>query len=294
MDYECTIELEFELETAANSLLEANNAIQQGIERMQPILIAVALEIDKLCRQYEPVLEKFIEYYIPKFENFVQNYIPKIGYFAQQAIRWQVAQKINVAEMARQGWFPNGFTFFIERREGQCLDDFMISHIDDCLQELKKEIIEHCENRTHILEVAFKLHEEGNYIASIPLFLTQSDGICSEEFTYFFTKDAQTGKKAADEIIYQAEKGELAINFLSEILLEPFKVDLPITQGSSKASKAAKKKGPNRHGIMATSKKSDLKYFRFLIYQNRAIQPREIPVYWHHCAEKQRFRYNRT
>ena len=44
------------------------------------------------------------------------------------------------------------------------------------------------------------------------------------------------------------------MNFLSEILLEPFKVDLQISQGSSRASKA-KEKGPNRHGIIHGSRK---------------------------------------
>ena len=46
--------------------------------------------------------------------------------------------------------------------------------------------------------------------------------------------------------------------------------------------------------IEATSKKCDLKYSRFFIYQNKAIQPSETPLHGHHCAEKQRFRYNRT
>ena len=51
---------------------------------------------------------------------------------------------------------------------------------------------------------------------------------------------------------------------------------------------------PRRTSLKATSKKVILKYPLLQYRSNRAIQPCEIPVHGHHCAEKQRFRYNRT
>ena len=221
------------------------SAMNQGIERIRPIFEAIASTAEKFRQQYAPVIQQF-----------AKTYGPKLAQFVKQAQAWQEERKITVAALAKQGWFPNWYTFFFHPEDGYAnLDEFMVAHIDNCWDELKKQIIKHVPKRKHILEVAFKLHEEGNYIASIPLFLAQSDGICSEEFTYFFTKDNSTGKTAADEILHQAENNELAVNFISEIWLEPFKYDLQIKQGSSKASKAAKEKGPNRHGIIHGSRK---------------------------------------
>ncbi len=233
------------LEALGTAVLSIANAIQQGIERMRPTLEAVGLALYNFRQQYGEIIQKF-----------AVIYGPKIAEFAKKAVEWQVAQKMNVAHMAERGWFPNWFTFFAKKGdESESLDDFMISHIDTCWPEIREKILAHCENRRHIIEVALKLHEEGNYVASIPLLLIQADGICSEEFTYFFTKDDATGHKASDKILSQVENSELAINFFSEILLEPFKTDLQISQGSSKASKAAKEKGPNRHGIIHGSRK---------------------------------------
>lgn len=221
------------------------NSIQDSINSMRPSLEAFAVTADKFQKQFALFIEQFSE-----------TYGTKIAEFAKQAKKWQEKQKLNVSEMAAHGWFPNWFTFFFQPKEKyDNIDDFMIAHIDQCWDELKIQIIKHSPKRKHILEVAFALHEQGNYIASIPLLLMQSDGICSEEFTYFFTKDHQTGKKASDEIIYQAENSQLVVNFFSEILLEPFKVNLQISQSASKASKIAKKNGPNRHGVIHGSRK---------------------------------------
>ncbi len=234
-----------DIEAIGKQILPIANAIEEGIESMRPTLEVIALAAERFRQQYGPIMQQF-----------AATYGPKIVEFTEQAKKWQAEQKISVTAMAEQGWFPNWYTFFFRpENEYNNLDDLMIAHIDGCWNELKEKIITHNPKRKHILEVAFKLHEEGNYIASIPLLLTQSDGICSEEFTYFFTKDHNTGRTAADEIIHQAENNELAVNFLSEILIEPFKVDLQIKKGSSKTSKSAKEKGPNRHGIIHGSRK---------------------------------------
>ncbi len=188
----------------------------------------------------------------PVFDRIIEG----IRFIADAADKWQASQKQNVRLMAESGWFPNWLTFFYKpQQEVENIDQLMIMHLDDCWTEVTKRIIELCPDRKHILETAFELHKQGNYIASIPLFLSQSDGICSEEFTYFFTKDNKTGKKASDEILQQFEKGDLVVDFFTEILIEPFKIKSQLSQGSSKSSKAAKENGPNRHGIIHGSRK---------------------------------------
>jgi hypothetical protein len=219
-------------------------AIQGCVEKMRPIITSATLAVEKLREEYGPLLKQFTE-----------NFGIVIAKIAEQAKLWQEKQKISVSFMAEHGWFPNWFTFFFNpEKEYDNLDDFMIAQIDEALNEIKQKIFELCPNRKHILEVAFALHESGSYIASIPLFLIQSDGICSEEFTHFFTKNNVTGNTASNEILHRVDQGRIAIDFFSEILLEPLKIDLPISQSSSKG-KNAKGKGPNRHGIIHGSRK---------------------------------------
>ena len=108
----------------------------------------------------------------PVFDLIIEG----IRYFADAADKWQASQKQNVRLMAESGWFPNWLTFFYKpQQEVENIDQLMIMHLDDCWTEVTKRIIELCPDRKHILETAFALHKQGNYIASIPLFLSQSD-----------------------------------------------------------------------------------------------------------------------
>lgn len=236
-----------------------SNEIEKNIESFQEIAVAIAKGINATIERMQPTIAVFtqaFENFQKKYEPLFKGFISVIGEMVERAKAWQKEQKVSVSAMAEEGWFPNWFTFFYTPEE-KCnsFDDLMIGQIDDCWEELQNKIIEFVPNRKHILEVAFDLHAQGNYIASIPLLLSQSDGICSEEFTHFFSKDNETGLRANAEIIKQAINNELTIDFFSEILLEPFKVNLQLSKSSSKASRAAKEKGPNRHGIIHGSRK---------------------------------------
>lgn len=189
------------------------------------------------------------------FSHFIKELEPVISGLIIHAKEWQKKHKISVAKMAEQGWFPNWGTFFyVPTKEYQNIDDLMIDQIDECWDDLKQKIYEFVPERKQILEVAFDLHEKANYFASIPILLAQADGICSEDFAPFFSKDYKTGLKGKEAIIEKTINDEIQVDFFTEILLEPFKADLNITKGSSKASKR-KNKGPNRHGILHGSGK---------------------------------------
>lgn len=232
-------------ESLRSQLSDVAQSIQEGVERMRPTMAAMNESIERFRLEYGPLLKRVAEVY----GDIIRG-------LALKAKEWQEHQKISVAALAELGWFPNWYTFFYyPSRDFKSIDDLMMAHIDDHWDEIKSRIIELSPRRAHILNVAFELHEQNNYIASIPLILAQSDGICSEEFTHFFSKDSVTGRRASQEILAQAESKEFAINFFSEILLEPFKASLQISSSSSKSSVANKGRGPNRHGIIHGSRK---------------------------------------
>ena len=241
-------------------------ALQKAAEKVRPGVAAYALEIEKVRKQFEPIALE------------MQKEAAKAVVIVQ---KWQEEKKIEVSVMAENGWFPNWYTFFCRPEEGNdSLDDFMIMHIDDYWCEIKEKMIEFCPNRQHILEAIFKLHEQEQYIASIPLIFTQADGICGEEFAYFFSADPNTKKKASDDILEKYDGGGIQLNIFTGFLLEPFKTNLQLTNGSSKSSKKFKSKGPNRHGIIHGSRKhldygtkvngyKALSFLAFLIYTTK-------------------------
>jgi len=262
---------------SASDLEGFNKQYQNMICRFQPTIKRFQKELNKLNERMQSNTNELLEKYNYKLEEVQENinhlikmYLPKIKEDIKKAHKWQKEQKIYVTQLAEIGWFPNWHTFnyylktfsYHLENDSEEIDNFMISIIDKNWQDIKEKILILVPNREKILQTAFKLHEEENYIASIPLLLSQSDGICSEEFRHFFSKDIVTTEdgteikmNAGDEIIKQVENGELAVDFFTEILLEPFKVNLQISSSSSKASQRAKTKGPNRHGIIHGSRK---------------------------------------
>ena len=193
---------------------------------------------------------------VERISELVRAHTPQIEEAIRQANLWQEQEKVNVANLAEQGWFPNWFTFSFRHEDEEASDDdLMIAHINRDWVNIVEKVLELCPKRKEILATAFKLHEEGNYIASIPLLLIQADGICAERFTYFFSADKDIGERASDKILKAYEDGTLHPGFIGEILIEPFKARLQLTQGSSKSSATAKAKGPNRHGILHGSRK---------------------------------------
>lgn len=85
----------------------------------------------------------------------------------------------NCADAAQKGWYVNWYTPVHYAKDSyiQNLDELMIEHISRDFENLKKSISSVCPERMHILNIAFELHKNTTYVASIPLFLTQTEGI---------------------------------------------------------------------------------------------------------------------
>lgn len=214
----------------------------QIAEKMRPTMLA----IDQIRKQFEPVIIH-ISTALQAWVKENAHVFEAIQKCAEQARAWQEHQKQNVVVMAERGWFPNWYTFFYEPEEkASDIDSLMSMHLIDCWEEMTEKIIELCPNREHILKAAFKLHIEENYIASIPLFISQADGIfCEEIKTFLFA-----GDKPKDVLEMMLETGDLQRGFFEDILLEPYKIKTQFSEGVRKFSGNDKKKAPNRSGIL--------------------------------------------
>ena len=227
-----------------------SDKVSELVETYRPVFTAAERFAREFGETYGPIISRIGESFRIWIENNSQA-LKLIGEtiidFSRKAKEWQEAQKVSVTYMAQNGWFPNWYTFnFKPSDETFDLDSLMIDHINESWDEIADAILKKCPNRSPILKVAFQLHKTGNFIASIPLFLSQADGIFCEEIKSFLF----AGEKPKESIERMVESGEIQKWFLEDILLEPYKIKTQFQEGMSKASKVAKSKAPNRHGIM--------------------------------------------
>ncbi|MBJ9578057.1 hypothetical protein [Acinetobacter baumannii] len=88
------------------------------------------------------------------------------------------------------GWYPIRFVSRVEKDSNESIDAYMERLILDKYDQIKEYCFELFPLRREIIEEAFKLFEAENYIACIPLFLMQTDGIARD----YGTKGMFSGK----------------------------------------------------------------------------------------------------
>ena len=235
-------------------------------------------QIQEFYKSLSPILET-VEHFNAALSPYFYEVNSSLLKLSELAREWQENRVQDVTVMADNGWYPNSHTFFYQPSvEGLELDALMIEHLEQDWSELKDDILSSCKNRVHILKNAIELHEQENYIASIPLFLAQADGICCESLKSFLF----AGNTVADKLEKLESDGEIESTMLTNVFLEPLKIKNHHNSGISKSSKAAKVKAPNRNGILHGHRKhldygtkiNSLKCFSllcFIVYATKEV-----------------------
>lgn len=95
----------------------------------------------------------------------------------------------DVKVLAEHGWYvPYSVGFHDLRKLGVKLNSeraeevnrFMVKQVQKKRKDILKMLKMRFPNRRKVLEAAFKAHKKGDYVLSVPVFLSQSDGICKE------------------------------------------------------------------------------------------------------------------
>lgn len=166
---------------------------------------------------------------------------------------WPSAFKEDWVKVARYGWYLNWETpidiVSVVNNGQEALDAYMLSHLRDDWNGLTSRIVELCPERFTVFKAAFKLHEENNYIASIPLFLAQSDGICAQYLGAFLFAEHDKRIEKVKEI------SEINSDIFLASLLDILTVKTQIGASIDKSSLDKKSLGPNRNGILHGSLK---------------------------------------
>ncbi|MNF93988.1 hypothetical protein D3C84_766830 [compost metagenome] len=170
----------------------------------------------------------------------LENYQKQFGRFSEKA--------------AEKGWFVTsctdikGMASAYSRGDDE-LDNFMEAEIESNFDKIKASIITANEARAHILNPAFDLHSSNNWVASIPLFLAQTDGIFSAKIGAFLFSEHEKRKNLILEKYGQKSSG------IIPYMCSPFEVYTQFGASIGSKSKDKKKQGPNRNGILHGSRK---------------------------------------
>ncbi|NNN49824.1 hypothetical protein [Vibrio sp. 2-2(8)] len=206
-----------------------NEDFRNGLNAIGEILKHVAQGISDFVEENNDKIKE-LQYYFENFEEINSGL-------------W--------ARAAEKGWFPNDFipSDFWEHvdKDRDSFDAFMSKEIENSIDDIHQQLAELYPARKAIFDVAFELHKENNYIAAIPLFLSQTDGIFAQSLGSYLFSERDKRIMKIQELI--EAKPEMAI------ILAPLLQDTEFGARISNAKRTHKDKAPNRNGILHGSRK---------------------------------------
>ncbi|ADJ28446.1 hypothetical protein [Nitrosococcus watsonii] len=244
-----------ELEKTVQPLLESRAALQKSLE---PILAdqekwrkviasselpqyalpadlwAIAEQAEKLRKSLEGIIS-------PAFEEIQRS-------FKEHPPKTQTALIL----LATHGWYfdpempiPSLWKLgnALEKGSVQEVEEALTQYFEDRLDKIEASITGRFPTREKVIKAAFSAHRRCEYELSIPVFLSQTDGICKEVVNkYFFMK--QNGKPCTAIYVEQI----IAPDTFRAALLSPLARSLPI--GASEKERGADFNELNRHMVL--------------------------------------------
>lgn len=212
---------------------------------MKSELEKFVLEVRRVLKPLAEINEQ-INSFLKKNPDFIKN----LNHYLKN---WPDYHKEDWAKLAKYGWFLNWetpVTVEVALSKGKAtLDRFMSIHLNESWDDITNRLISLYPERSHILNVAFTLHKDGNYIACIPLFLSQIDGICSQNLgTYLFSEHPRR-REEIQRIM--EDSGDSLTNAFLEVLNSETQFGAKI----SSHNRVKKDLAPNRNGILHGSRK---------------------------------------
>ena len=207
-------------------------------------------------RQFESEVQKLLQPLTDlnkQFNDFLKrnpDFLNKVGHYLKT---WPEYHKQDWRMLASFGWFLNWktpVTAEVALKNGKRhIDAFMMAHLKQDWDVIAGRIISLYGERKHILQTAFELHQGGNYIASVPLFLSQIDGICARHLQAFLFSEHSKRSEKIKQLVSQSP------NLLTNAFLEVLNTETQFGAGISSHSRAKKELAPNRNGILHGSRK---------------------------------------
>ncbi len=172
--------------------------------------------------------------------NRVQHYLSGKGWYIGGAFHGSTYLKLDCA---------------IKEERQKDIEEFMQTYARSVVDKTQAEASHEWPQRAHILEECFDAHRQGKYVLSVPVFLSQADGIYHEITTKAFLFTGHSKRKRfmskfprtnMEPIDFFDE--EVLIGCLHNIFLEPLKANSSIQENTEKRGRRAQ--NLNRHGVL--------------------------------------------
>ncbi|QRY31179.1 hypothetical protein JVX96_24350 [Variovorax sp. PDNC026] len=210
----------------AKQLAEIMKRVVEAYDRARPAVQLVAERFAAMLEKIQPALQELQKWWIEFHPNLVR--------LVEAAKAMPPAYRKALMELGQRGWYLDGemglstpFEFARAISEGQIEDTEVAleDHFTMRLDAIESEIAAAFPSRARILAAAFRAHKDGLYACSIPVFLTQMDGICMEVGNkYFFIRENRRPGIAG-------HIDQLSDNPLTAAMLAPLTEILPISAG---------------------------------------------------------------
>ncbi len=131
-----------------------------------------------------------------------------------------------VVVLGRAGWYispempitwPKTLATMLSEGKVSEVDSALVEHIESNLASIESEIKNFAPRRSKLIESAFRAHANGMFDLSIPLVLTQVDGLCYDNVQRLFFKSAKGRPETAGAIDISVQT-EMAKSWLGGLL----------------------------------------------------------------------------
>lgn len=133
--------------------------------------------------------------------------------------------------LAHEGWYfdleamefgtPLEIANNFQSGDRETAETHLCDHYRDRLNEIEQQLTKWFPSRLAIFRDAFQAHRQGLYFASIPLFLSQIDGVCHDlSDYYFFTKPRGERRTGVSPFIEQKGLSEINLALLAPLMAE--------------------------------------------------------------------------
>lgn len=237
------------------------------------------IHVLRVTQAFDQISQKINEA-IAKVTAVLTELAPAFTRFADFFRQLPEALRAAWTEAAVHGWYPNSRSEMapLEPSKPELLDAHMIAQLRRDWFALTEELLQRHPERAHILKCAFALHTTGEYIASIPLFLSQADGIAATILkAHLFTEHEQREAKL-QALLAGADD-------FTSVLLHILGAHTQFHERIGKDGPSHKARAPNRNGILHGSRRhldygtevNSFKAFSLLAFVSLALEPFASP-----------------
>lgn len=240
----------FQLPEVESSMVKLS---QQLIKTYEPIL-QNQIQMSNMVKNLLFDFEKFSPPILFNFHTQIQNLIsPALKSFLDSFRLLPEHTQAALMTLGNHGWFfdlsmPLSFLWEIENilNEGNIeeVESALLDYFRKKIQSIEDSLIAKFPHRARFISAAFNAHRRGEYELSIPVYLSQTDGICYEVINHSLFRRKGGNKKPATAIYVDS----VASNTFRHALLSPLSNPLPIS--ASETERDENFSELNRHQVM--------------------------------------------